>query len=709
MTQQQEKDEFVRQWAREVLGSSYVSKTRPQVWELLDACTTKLVSALMAEEYSPVLAAEVGARLIREHFVGSRALRGTLQLVATGLPGVAGFTCEEVPRERLLALLGALAGGYSRELRERTLGEQEVIRQAVLQAKDEAEEAHRATEARFRAVFASSALGIAIVSLDGTIEDVNESVARIFRTTRESMVDSTILDLVDEGWWHELAEANAELVAECNEHFEVDTRYTVPDSDEEVWTQVTGSLVYDAHGRPEYQVVLYTDITDRNLLKERLSWQAMHDPLTGLANRTLLQSRTESALDQSTPGHRIGLCYLDLDGFKTINDTLGHRVGDELLRAVAQRLHEVVDAEGALAARMGGDEFVVLVPDSGGTRAVLDLVSRFYDAITRPVHVGEHELSASASVGVVERETVGTDLYELQRDADISLYRAKSDGKAQWALFDSEQNAFARQRFRLSAEMPAALDNDEFFVEYHPITWLADGSLAAVHAEVIWDHEDRDIDSAEFLEIAEETGVIIRLGTWMMRQVCEHAMEWVRSLGSAAPIVSVDLSPRYFRAPGLVDEVGRILEETGAPARNLRLSVPESALFDECGDPVDTLSVFVEMGFDFVVRDFGSDYTHLGRLSELPVSTVCVEGDYLNGLAGHRAPEPLSEHLVHSVVSAAHLLGMTVIAAGVRTEEHAARLHKVGVQAVRGEYAGERASALEIRELIDSGEFVGSR
>lgn len=705
MTEQHDRGEFVRRWARAILGSSYVPKTRPQVWELLDECTTKLVSSLVADPFSAEPATEVGARLVDEHFVDARALRGTLQLIATDLPGVAGLAEDEVRSSRLPALLSALGSGYSGRLRVRILAEQEVILQAVLQARDEAEEAHRATEARFRAVFTSSALGIAIVSLDGTIENVNESMTRIFHTSRERLVGDTIFELVDEGWWQELSTANTKVVAEIDEHFEVDTRLTLPDG-KEVWAQVSGSLVHDAHGDPEYQVVLYTDITDRNFLKEQLSWQALHDPLTGLANRTLLHSRLENALDRASPGHRVGLCYLDLDGFKAINDTLGHLVGDDLLRTVAHRLQAAVEPEGALAARMGGDEFVVLVPDSSSTEAVLALVERFHTEITRPVRLGNHELAASASVGVVEREILGTDLQELQRDADITLYRAKTEGRAQWVSFDPEHNESARQRFKLSANMPAALDRDEFFVEYHPITWLGDGGLVAVQADVRWDHAELgELDATEFLGIAEETGAIVRLGNWMLEQVCEHAMRWTRNLGPAAPIVSMDLSPRHFRDPELVGDVRRILAGTGVPSRNLRLGVPESALFDEYGDPVDTLAILGEMGLDLVVRDFGNDYTRLGRLRTIPVSAVKITGDYLSNLDGTVAPDPLDEYLAHSVVSSARLLGMTVVAGGVRTQEHAERLHKMGVQAVQGEYVGERVSASEVEEMISDGEL----
>ncbi|MDR7303254.1 putative bifunctional diguanylate cyclase/phosphodiesterase [Haloactinomyces albus] len=700
MTEQRDRREFVRQWTQSVLGHTYVPKARPEVQAFLDECTGKLLDSLVSEPFSTGPATEVGTRLVDVHIVDGKALEGTLELVATDLPKLVEHLDGEVLLSRMIALIGAIGRGFAGGLRVRTLSEQEVIKQAVLQARDAAEEALRASEARFRAVFTSSVLGIAIVALDGTIEDVNQAMASIFHTSGEQLVGGTVFDLADEDWLRDLREAEGLLVTEVEQQFRLDTRFSAHD-ESVVWTEVSGSLVHDAHGHPEYQVLLYADITDRRMLQEQLHRQAMHDPLTGLANRTLLKSRMEAALAPTEAGRRVALCYLDLDGFKAINDSLGHPIGDELLCAVAHHLQVTCEEEGALAARMGGDEFVVLVPDSPGVQAVLELVERILREITRPVRFSSHELTASASVGVVERAVAGTGSEELLSDADLTLYRAKAEGKAQWVLFDPERNAAAKRRFKLSATLPAALENDEFFVEYHPVAWLEDNGLVAVHSRVRWDHpEFGELDAASFLDMAEETGAITRLGNWVLRQACEHAARWTRTLGVAAPVVGVDLSPRHFRDPELVAGVQRILIETGVSARQLRLGIPESALFDEQGDPVDVLDIFAEMGIGLVVQDFGSDYTRLARLRGLPVQGVELTGDYLDGLADPAGPDPLNEHLVHSLVASARLLDLDVVAVDVRTEEQARRLRKMGVHVARGDHIGAAASAMEIEIMI---------
>ncbi|SDK37388.1 PAS domain S-box-containing protein/diguanylate cyclase (GGDEF) domain-containing protein [Actinopolyspora mzabensis] len=702
--------EFARHWARVVIGTSYVPMGRPELWEFLEERTERLLRALTADSFHSGNVTGVAADLVRVHLVDPRALRRTLELLGSRLPGLArelGAVRGEAA-ERMNELLASFGEGFAAAAKRRVLADQELVQRAVRDARDVAEEALRASEARFRAVFDTSALGIAIVDLDGRVQDVNESMGTIFRTDSSELLGCRVLDLCDPDHREVFQGEQDALVAEVYERFMVEVPFTT-DDESLVWTQVSGALVRDADGEPEYQVVLYADITDLQLLNERLNTQATTDPLTGLANRTRLHTEMDKALSPGAGARRVGICYFDLDGFKTINDSLGHPIGDELLRTVALRMQEVAEQRGALAARMGGDEFVLLVPDTDGPGGMVPLVERTLEVIREPVRIGSHELKASASAGVVEQPVAGTDAQLLLREADITLYRAKDEGKAQWVLYDEERNSAARRRFELSATMPAALDNNEFFVEYHPVRSLDDDRIVAVHAEPRWDHPELgELAPSHFVELAENTGMITRLSDWLLRQVCEHVRGWLHWLGDRAPVAVVELSGRYFRDPDLVNDFRSILADSGVTADRLRLGVPEDSLFDDVGDPVDTLGIVREFGAGLAIRDFGTRYTDTRRLRELPVTSVHISGQYLTRLADRPESDPLDEHLADSVITAARLLGMSVVAGGVDTRGQAERLREKGVQAVRGHHAGAPFSAGEVEQVLaDSLEGAG--
>ncbi|MFR9731869.1 putative bifunctional diguanylate cyclase/phosphodiesterase [Saccharopolyspora sp. MS10] len=696
-------DEFVRRWAREIIRSSYVPMARADIESFLHERLGRVLAALDDDERLAGAGAELGEQLVRVHFTSPAALDRTLWMLGAELPRLRpGATRPDA----LVALLGAVAAGYAGQLREQTLDEQEVVKRAVLQARDAAEEALRASEASFRAVFTSSPLGIAIVTLDGSIEEVNAPMEAIFEPVCQDLVGRSVFDLADPDWVEEVVEFVEALAAGEVDRFQSETRLSGEDG-AHIWTQVSASLVRDPQGRPDYQVLLYEDITDRHMLQEQFRRQATHDPLTGLANRTLLKTRLDEALEPSVPGRRVGLCYFDLDGFKAINDSLGHPIGDELLRAMAQRLNALATMESGLAARMGGDEFVVLVPDSHGAARLVEVVEHMLGEVTRPVSVQGHLLTASASVGVVETAVADTSPDELLQDADITLYRAKNEGRAQWALYDPAHNALAKERFLLSSAMPSALHDHELYVEYEPVLWLDTAALVGVQAHLRWDHpEFGELDAEDFLGLAEETGLISRLGTWMLEQVCAHAVHWQERFGDRGPVAAVSLSTRQLRDPELVADMRRILSASGLAAGKLIIGVPEIALFDQHGDPIDAVEIFAEMGLTLAVHDFGRDHRAVGRLKDLPLRAVRLTGAYLDGFADPDGPEPLDEHLVSSLVGSADLLGLAVVANGVRTIEQAKRLRALGVQGVTGPCAGGLASALEIEAMIAEGDLA---
>ncbi|MFC7343686.1 putative bifunctional diguanylate cyclase/phosphodiesterase [Saccharopolyspora griseoalba] len=688
--------ELVRRWKHEIAHAGYVPLQRSDVDDQLADCLEHVLGELACPDRAGE-ARQAGADLVPLHFTSPAMLSRSLKLLALELPEL----LPEVAPERLFGVLGEFAAGFAGKLREKTVDEQEVVlKHAVGHTRQVGDEALRASRARFDAVFDSAALGVALAGTNGVITEANPALGAMFGRDPGELVGVLITDLADQRWRAGVTGALAELAAGAEDRAALDVRYTLPD-DSELWTRISPALVRDAQGEPDYLVLLYEDITHRHLLQEQFRRQAVQDPLTGLANRTQLESCLHAALTPVYPGRRVGLCLFDLDGFKAVNDSLGHRSGNGLLREVARRLRVLAAPDSAVVARTSGDEFAVVIPDSIDATAVIDLVERLLAEITRPIRIGQHELTASASVGIVEREVVGTDADALLRDADITLYRAKRDGRALWVLYDPERNAREHENFRLSAALPAALQSNELFVEYEPVLDVPGGSVIAAAATVRWDHPELgELGAERFAGLAEETGLLTRLGGWTLEQAGEHAARWVGELGRSAPLVAVTLSARHCREPDLVREVRDVLARTGLPAESLVLCLPESALFDHQGDPVDTLEIFAELGIRLFVHEFGSRYTRVDRLRDLPLAGVRLDGPFLSGLADPGGADPLSEHLVSSAVGAARLLELPVLAAGVEHERQAARLVELGVSMIQGPYVGDRLSAGEIGGFV---------
>ncbi|MEV4759154.1 bifunctional diguanylate cyclase/phosphodiesterase [Micromonospora sp. NPDC049559] len=433
----------------------------------------------------------------------------------------------------------------------------------------------------------------------------------------------------------------------------------------------------------------------------RFRHQATHDPLTDLPNRTLFTERLTAAISRpARPDARLGVCFVDLDRFKEVNDTRGHQVGDLLLVSVAERLrHAVADH---LVARLGGDEFVILVEETTCTDDVLKVADAALAAIATPSLVGGHEITVSASIGIVEGPVAGTSPGDVMRAADITLHWAKTSGRGRWSVFDPERNEREVRRYALSAAMPAALERGEFYLDYQPLASLADGRVRGVEALVRWRHPELGtLRPDSFIGLAEETGLIVRLGEWVLAEACRQAREWSR-LSPAAPFVSVNLAVRQVRGAGLVDEIAGLLEQTGLPPDRLQLEITESAMMSATGEPVRALRVLADLGVRIAIDDFGTGYSNLAYLRNLPVHELKVDGSFVAGL---RAPasEPASrtdERIVATLVSLAHALDLTVTAEGVETAGQAERLRAIGCDAGQGWHFGEPAPPSRITEHL---------
>jgi len=696
---------FTRAWAQAVVGTSYVPMDAGEVETYLGAFTDRLAAALTTTgPFSTMPAYEVGMALVDAHFTGVETLSRTIAVLGdrflTDLePGI-GSDGHHETRIRLATLQGALAAGYADALRRRTLGEQEAIRQAVLVAQKDAEEALRASEARFRAVFADAAIGIGLADLTGKILDVNQSLADMLGYTVEELCKTTPTDFVHPDDAPEVWETYGQLVRGEIDHFRMEKRYFRKDG-EVVWTDLTVSLIRDEAGVPRYMVAMFEDISERHLLQSRLRHQALHDPLTNLPNRALFYERLTALFDDAAPDARLGLCYLDLDGFKVVNDSLGHDVGDQLLVAVADRLDRCVSGAGHLVARMGGDEFVILLEGTTGTDEAVAMADAVLATLLSPVKIGGHELAVSASIGIVERTVTGSSPADVIQAADITLYWAKSDGKGRWALFDSDRNAHEIARYTLAAAMPAALERGEFFVEYQPLVRLSDGVLLGVEALVRWRHPKFGLLAPDrFIGLAEETGLIVPLGRWVLEQACRQARCWQDAFPESPLFVSVNLAVRQSRHPGLVDDVTRILAETGLEPGRLQLELTESAIMGTADEALDALRALSAAGIRIAIDDFGTGYSNLAYLRHLPVHVLKIDGSFVEGLRSVDDPDPVDGQIVATVVSLAHILDLTVTAECVETGEQAERLRGIGCDAGQGWLFARAAAPVEIDRLL---------
>ncbi|WP_343245051.1 EAL domain-containing protein [Streptomyces sp. SID14478] len=482
-----------------------------------------------------------------------------------------------------------------------------------------------------------------------------------------------------------------------------------------VWVRITVSPVPDA----DLVLLSLSDVTAHRELQARLRHLQMHDPVTRLPNRALFFERLAAALEAGTyeitgATGRVGLCYLDLDGFKAVNDTLGHHVGDRLLAAVAERLTacagRVRHSAGApLVARLGGDEFALLVEDSTGTEQVTELAQSVLRALQEPFDLSGQRLSVSASIGVVERQVTGTTTTGLMQAADTTLYWAKADGKARWTLFEPERNAHRMTRQALSSELRPAIERGEFALEYQPLVQLDDGGLRGVEALVRWRHRQFGLLTPNrFIGIAEEDGSIVQLGRWVLRTACAQARRWQLEHPGVPPVfVSVNVAVRQVWDSDLVSDVARILAETELAPELLQLELTESAVMGSAGRPLQALQALSDMGVRIAIDDFGTGYSNLAYLSRLPVSVLKLDGAFVRGFQGIEAgaapADPADAMIVEALVQLAHRLGLTVTAECVETAEQAERLRRIGCDTGQGWWYSRPVAPERISRLLADG------
>ncbi|MGH7541581.1 MAG: EAL domain-containing protein [Gemmatimonadota bacterium] len=463
-----------------------------------------------------------------------------------------------------------------------------------------------------------------------------------------------------------------------------------------VWFEMMVRPIYDERGTVVQLQTSSRDISERKAFEDRLAHQALHEPLTGLPNRTLFMDRLLQAISRARrAGGKVAVMFMDLDRFKIVNDSMGHEAGDRLIAAVARRIRSVV-READTVARLGGDEFGVLLEFNISESDAETVAGRILRELEPPFTFSGQEMYISASVGIAFSSPDVEDPEDLLRYADVAMYRAKREGMGKYRVFDPDVDSRATGRLAMETDLRQAIDREQVFNLYQPIISLRSGRIRAIEALVRWKHPVRGlVGPDEFIPVAEETGLIVALGYLVMRRACEALGAWQAIVGPERPLaVAVNLSSRQFEQPDLAQEIVRILDETGTPASGLRIEITESELMRDTG----RIAELKALGLQVVIDDFGTGYSSLAYLKHLQADSLKIDRSFVNGLEEHSEDEAI----VRTVVTLAGSLDLDVTAEGIETEGQLALLREIGCGSGQGYLFSRPISAEELGALLEA-------
>lgn len=467
------------------------------------------------------------------------------------------------------------------------------------------------------------------------------------------------------------------------------------------WMLCRGLAIFDAQSKPYRMAGSQSDITSRKRLEEQLMHKAMHDELTGLPNRALFMDRLNVVLEQ-VQGHRDGgaaVMFLDLDHFKVINDSMGHSKGDALLVAFARRLEECL-RPGDTVSRFGGDEFAILVNGVSSIEDVKKIADRVSQSLQKPFIMDDHEFFANASIGIVFVNSGKQSGEDLLRDADAAMYHSKKNGRSRYEIFRPDMREHTLNRLQWEGEIRRALKNREFILHYQPIFALKNNCIDGFEALIRWQHPTRGpLSPSDFMDVAEQSGLIIPMGEWVLRTACTQAQAWKDAAGRPLKI-AVNLSPSQLTDKNLVALVQAALHDSGLDPCLLELELTETAALQNIEHTIETLQALRKMGINIAVDDFGKGYSSLDYIKTLPSNNVKIDRSFIMDLSGTNTEAGLA--IVSAMITMAHQLRLTVTAEGVETEEQLRLLTQLQCDQIQGYYMGKPVHPREIDVLLRS-------
>jgi diguanylate cyclase (GGDEF)-like protein/PAS domain S-box-containing protein len=623
-----------------------------------------------------------------------RALRGdrfTVELRNDGAPQIGEIEVSFSPICTNHQITGAAI--FSRDITKR---------QRIESERQQAEAALQAAKDQLQAVLDAVPGCISWFSSDLKYLGINRYLAATFNVRAEDFIGREL-------GFMESSPGFSEFVREF-------VSSSLPQSAVEIAAQVDGDLrrylvVAQKYAQDQAAVFVGLDITDRHRFEEQLRHDALHDSLTGLANRTLLIERLSQAIERSKRSgqFRFAVLFLDLDQFKVVNDSLGHSTGDRLLIALARRLETCIKA-GDTIARLGGDEFVILSEAIHSPSDAIGLADRIHQQLQLPFDLDGREVFTTVSIGITLSDTGGDRPEDLLRNADTAMYRAKSQGRARHALFDTEMHARVVALLQLETDLRRALTINstaaslpEFQLHYQPIVSLQTGAIVGFEALIRWQHPTRGfISPAEFIPVAEDTGLIVPLGRWILSESCCQLQVWQQATADRSLSISVNLSPKQFTQLNLIEQVQQILRqrelEHHSLKLNLKLEITESAIMENPDAAIQMLNQLKALGVTLLMDDFGTGYSSLSYLHRFPFDTVKIDRSFVNRLGSGSD----SSAIVKAIVTLAHSLGMTVVAEGVETANQMMHLRALGAEYGQGYFFAAPLTSGAAQQLITS-------